>query len=260
MKKKIITTILMLLMATTTIVACANENDTSTSRSESRKKSDKNDKSDKNSNNAIENNKNAGGECLIGVACLYYDEGEYTDDCNNTYNYKYNLPQIVGSDTAYINSVNEELNNILTGMIDAENSDMEKGISLYIISIDYDFWSGKAGSSIILTIKYDYDYTEYLVYSFDNNGNELTNEDILEAEGIDKNAFISKVVETIYDETYSDIDSSDEMWAECISAEFDGFSLDSIDIFYNENGDLKYVAPINVPAGAGTYYRTFDYK
>lgn len=195
----------------------------------------------------------------------YYESGEYTDDCGNVYSYTYHLPRILGTDTDYVDSVNEYMTDLWEGEIAEELAIMDDGISLSLISVTHDYGFSQIGvTTILITKDYDYDYRDYVVFNINSNGEEITTEDILRKEGISEEEFEEHVKDVLIKEVYGGMgenadDEYSEMIAECKSATLDSVGVDSTILFYDTDGDLSILHTVSVPAGAGEYPMIFKY-
>lgn len=217
------------------------------------------------SNNAVigyDYKKNEVVSVDMGSNISFYDychyTGEYTDDCDNTYSYSYILPYIDGANTDDAKSFNKEMSDIADNEIASELETMEDGCSLAIIDIGYELYETPYGFySVVVSIDYDYDYTDYFVYNFTVDGYLVDRDSVLSSKVMTEDEFFEKAKEVIksrcFDNEYS-IDDSD-MWNEMEQATYDGLK-DSY-VFINDEDQICFITILYVPAGAGAYPTMF---
>ena len=189
------------------------------------------------------------------------ESGDYTDAVGNVYHYSYRVP-VLTPGTEGASEINGEILSRFGGMIEAEKKGMEEGCSLSATLIDSEQHQWQNLLSLVITVYYDYDYTDYGVYCYDiDSGSRLTTRQLLEKLGIGEAEFLESVrAEALrtFDENYAEV--LDNVAEEEISrareltVSEECVNLDMM-VYPGEDGKLRVIAPIGSLAGPAWYYR-----
>lgn len=198
----------------------------------------------------------------LEIVDVLNDEGVYTDSVGNEYNYTYRIPGISGVNTDEVIAFNEKMDDIYNNIVLPEYQTMEAECSLSVIEIDYELSYNDGIYSIMVYLIYDYDYQEYMSFSFYGDGTEASNADILSSANMTAEEFEQQakaiVEETCFGYDYDmDVDEEYlEMLKEMEQQTYDEITAD-IPMYLNEDGKLAFIATVYVPAGAGAYPQVF---
>ena len=197
------------------------------------------------------------------ISELYSEEGEYTDAENNTFSYRYHVPQIV-SETAVAAALNAEIADKFGALVQEQKSMMAGRVSLTCLSVTWKSYWNDSLLCLVLTSEMDGDMTDYAVYSYDFfGGKRLTSEDLLAREGLSTQEFVMAARRTAanyFDGLYRDALSGSMGGADFIAsyAERRAWTLSDENInaemrLYLDGGALHMIVPVGSFAGAASY-------
>ncbi len=197
------------------------------------------------------------------ISELYSEEGEYTDAENNTFSYRYHVPQIV-SETAVAAALNAEIADKFGTLVQEQKSMMAGRVSLTCLSVTWKSYWNDSLLCLVLTSEMDGDMTDYAVYSYDFfGGKRLTSEDLLAREGLSTQEFVMAARRTAanyFDGLYRDALSGSMGGADFIAsyAERRAWTLSDENInaemrLYLDGGALHMIVPVGSFAGAASY-------
>ena len=197
------------------------------------------------------------------ISELYSEEGEYTDAENNTFSYRYHVPQIV-SETAVAAALNAEIADKFGALVQEQKSMMAGRVSLTCLSVTWKSYWNDSLLCLVLTSEMDGDMTDYAVYSYDFfGGKRLTSEDLLAREGLSTQEFVTAARRTAanyFDGLYRDALSGSMGGADFIAsyAERRAWTLSDENInaemrLYLDGGALHMIVPVGSFAGAASY-------
>ena len=197
------------------------------------------------------------------ISELYSEEGEYTDAENNTFSYRYHVPQIV-SETAVAAALNAEIADKFGTLVQEQKSMMAGRVSLTCLSVTWKSYWNDSLLCLVLTSEMDGDLTDYAVYSYDFfGGKRLTSEDLLAREGLSTQEFVMAARRTAanyFDGLYRDALSGSMGGADFIAsyAERRAWTLSDENInaemrLYLDGGALHMIVPVGSFAGAASY-------
>lgn len=197
------------------------------------------------------------------ISELYSEEGEYTDAENNTFSYRYHVPQIV-SETAVAAALNAEITDKFGTLVQEQKSMMAGRVSLTCLSVTWKSYWNDSLLCLVLTSEMDGDMTDYAVYSYDFfGGKRLTSEDLLAREGLSTQEFVMAARRTAanyFDGLYRDALSGSMGGADFIAsyAERRAWTLSDENInaemrLYLDGGALHMIVPVGSFAGAASY-------
>ena len=197
------------------------------------------------------------------ISELYSEEGEYTDAENNTFSYRYHVPQIV-SETAVAAALNAEIADKFGALVQEQKSMMAGRVSLTCLSVTWKSYWNDSLLCLVLTSEMDGDLTDYAVYSYDFfGGKRLTSEDLLAREGLSTQEFVTAARRTAanyFDGLYRDALSGSMGGADFIAsyAERRAWTLSDENInaemrLYLDGGALHMIVPVGSFAGAASY-------
>ena len=72
------------------------------------------------------------------IAELYSVDGEYTDGCGNTWNYRYHLPCLTAK-TKDAGIINEDIKSCFSQLIENSLKSMEEKWSLSVVNVDWEY-------------------------------------------------------------------------------------------------------------------------
>jgi hypothetical protein len=196
---------------------------------------------------------------LIKEICS--EEGSYTDEVDNTYQYSYHVPALI-ADTPDAQSINDKLSRIVSERVEGEMSCMKQGVSLTCLSVSWkSYWSG---SWVFLVVKEesDWEFDDYTVFCYDfETGKQVTNEEVLKSLGVSQQEFLDamgEAAEVFYQDFYREIPEEErenfgynQQLAWTLSDE--NLNLDLM-MYLDEKGALAVITPIGSLAGASWYY------
>ncbi|MBO6011555.1 MAG: hypothetical protein J6P71_07140 [Oscillospiraceae bacterium] len=206
-------------------------------------------------------------DSVIIEACS--EEGSFTDQWGNTYDYKYHLPQLdldkpgareFNGDIMYVfgDSVAEALESV-------ENDEFSGLLDVYWQSA----WNGDV-LSILVEADYDWAFSDYVVFHYDcAEDRVLYDSEILDMLGMSYDEFIARArytAELEFDETYNFYltEYADQYSYDISYVTTRSWTLDD----YTINGDLQIfpaektmvAMPIGSLAGASYYYELLELK
>ncbi len=197
----------------------------------------------------------------------YSEEGSYTDQWDNTYDYSFHLPQI-DLDKPGAKSINEEIMAVagseIETALDSLKSDMGAGLlDVYWKSA----WNGNV-LSLLIECDYDWAFTDYFVYHYDCAEDKvLYNHDVLEMMGMPEEEFVMRARRTAelrFDDTnnfylteYAGQNGFDISFASTRNWTLDDYNIDSgLQIFPAET--TMVIIPIGSMAGASYYMQMLE--
>ena len=196
---------------------------------------------------------------LLGVAS--FDQGSYTDNCDNTDTYSFEIPCIL-ADTEGARAINAAIDERFGADVRREKECMAEGLSAGVTHIGFHGSVWEDVLSIIVIEHYYFDWADYGVYCYEvSTGRWLTTPLALERFDLSETEFLSLCRERFHDtfvEEYGDL--SEEYFEETeyyrmlemqSSDEYVNMDL----MIYPDGGDLVVIAPILSLAGPAFFYR-----
>lgn len=192
---------------------------------------------------------------------IYSEEGSYTDEVGNTYQYSYHIPALI-ADTLDAQTINNEIRQDMGGIVQREMDGMKDGLSLGYLSVSWEsYWHGSR-VFLVMQSESDFSFTDYKVFSYDfAEGKRVTNEMLLESLGVTQQEFLDgmkKAAERVYTDLYQGISEEErgnmgyqERLAWTLSDE--NLNMDLM-IYLDKDGILSVITPIGSLAGADWYY------
>lgn len=197
----------------------------------------------------------------------YSEDGTYTDQWNNKYDYSYHLPQI-DLDKPGARELNESIDYVVGDAIREALDSYENDVGSGLLDVYWkSAWNGSVVSLLVECV-YDWAYTDYLVYHYDCEKDEiLYNHDILQMIGMSEDEFVQRARRTaelefdgnnyFYLTEYAGNSGYDVSFAETRNRTLDDFSIDAgIQIFPAEK--TMVVLPIGSMAGASSYQHLLE--
>ena len=188
--------------------------------------------------------------------------GEYEDNIGNAMKYRYNLPKI-NANTAYAAQVNGEIEEIYDKWINPALEAMEKGTSAVTIGSGWRRSSFNGITSVILTVKSDWDIDAIHIYNFDSKWNRADNSAVLSAVGMTEEEFVEKARAVLDKETDLDVEGRSEEIINSVN-EVREMTLSpencnaDMPIAVTKDGNIEFLAKVYSIAGAGYYNRIFE--
>lgn len=192
----------------------------------------------------------------------YSEEGSFTDQWENTYNYSYHLPQI-DLDKPGARSINEDIIAVIGEEIRVALDSFENDIGAGLLDVYWkSAWNGSV-LSLLVECDYDWAFTDYFVYHYDCAEDKvLYNHDILQMMGMSEDEFVARARRTAelqFDETnnfyltqYAGQYGFDTSFASTRNWTLDNYNIDSgLQIFPTDTPMV--IIPIGSMAGASYY-------
>lgn len=188
------------------------------------------------------------------------EEGSYTDDCGNEYNYSYAIPCVLG-DTEGAREINADIDDFYGRDLRDSLESMEEQCSLASSFIGYRGVVWKDVLTLVVEEHFPSDFIAYRVYCCEvSTGRRLTTPMLLEKMGVSEAYFLEACRGRIYEcymeehsepgKAYDPENDPMDVLDEQLSDEYVNLEL----MTYPENGDLVIVAPIIPVAGSAYYY------
>ena len=194
----------------------------------------------------------------IEVTDLCNIAGQYIEDGGYVYNYSFVLPKISGLDTAYIRSVNAEMQGLYDSYVSETLWHMEEDNSLTRFCISYSYTVKNGVHSLLVTADSDWDMNEYRCYHFDALGNELDNAAVLAAAGWTADDFLQRARAYLKERTDISAYFVDDGWKQYQEQTLSPENLNAdIPMTILPDGELCFVCTVYTPAGAGEYDEAF---
>ena len=194
----------------------------------------------------------------IEVTDLCNVAGQYIEDGGYIYNYSFVLPKISGLDTAYIRSVNAEMQGLYDSYVSETLWQMAEDNSLTRFCISYSYTVKNGVHSLLVTADSDWDMNEYRCYHFDALGNELDNAAVLAAAGWTADDFLQRARAYLKERTDISAYFVDDGWKQYQEQTLSPGNLNAdIPMVILPDGELCFVCTVYTPAGAGEYDEAF---
>ncbi len=194
----------------------------------------------------------------LSVITASLQEGYYLDSTDNEYEYSYEIPAIVGQGPD-LERLNRQLHETLMPRIEESDELMKSGSSLFLLEVGYQSFTNDGILSLLVTVKNDWDLTEYYAVNVNADGTEATRAQLLSHAGLTEEEFVSRAAEAVglyFDQMYADVP------AEAMS----GFGYDlrerstaaenfgpELPLFLDGEGRLCFAARVYSIAGAESY-------
>ena len=196
---------------------------------------------------------------LIGET--YSEEGSYTDEFDETTNYRYHVPYLLDT-TRDATSINSRIMADFGSLAEEQLNDMESGYSIGYLDILWDAYWHDSVVFLVISCNTNYDgSTFYGVYSYDfASGKEVSKDEILSMAGTDQKEFLDAMA-TAAGEQYLDQygELPDEYKDEFYYNQYNWTISDeninmNLQFFLDDSGRLAVATPIASIAGANWYY------
>lgn len=192
---------------------------------------------------------------------FFSEEGLYTDELGNTYNYSYKIPEF-NLESEDAKELNDKIKKDFYKLCENEKTSMADGLSLVVVSVSYETYIKGEILSFLVKALYDSDYTSYGAYSINvATGKAEKVQDFLLLSGLEKEEFIGEIKKAAgdkYKEIYGDPEGKEYlMYAYDYTVSDDAVNMD-MPMFIGENGNLFAVAKIGSVAGAAYYEYIID--
>ena len=115
---------------------------------------------------------------LAYITDVYSSQGEYIDGVGNKYAYSFSVPRFDLTGSA-AETVNANIADMLSPLVDESVDLMRGGYSLSIVSIGYDAYLNGDLLSLVARVNYDADYTDYYVWNMNVSTGAVAEEDEL---------------------------------------------------------------------------------
>lgn len=112
------------------------------------------------------------------VEDVYSSQGEYVDAVGNKYEYSFSVPRFDLAGSA-ADTVNTNIADMLSPLVDEAAELMRGGYSLSIVSIDCDAYLNGDILSLVARVNYDADYIDYYVWNMNVSTRAVADEDEL---------------------------------------------------------------------------------
>lgn len=188
----------------------------------------------------------------------FHEQGQYTDQYGEEYDYYYSIPKIYHSEHEDLGYINEFIWDNYYPIVEMEMQAIETG---EFLSFDYVDWQSAVYNGILFLHVYAYafDWEEHNTFYIDlETMTELDAREMLERMGIGETEFLDTVMERAEDHfmrmygDYSEEDweylGLDECLAQTLSPEFTNVYLP---IFVDRYGTLTVYLMLSHPAGSG---------
>ncbi len=196
---------------------------------------------------------------LLDVAS--FDQGSYTDDCDNNYTYSYEIP-CLKADTEGARAINAAIDERFGADVRDAKEAMKDGVSLGVIHIGFHSSVWEDVLTVIVVEHYDFDWADYGVYCYEaSTGRRLTTPMVLERLGFSEQEFLAACRERFHDEFVEEYKNVPKEYYEQadyygmlghqVSDEYVNMDL----MVYPDAGDAVVIAPIVSLAGPAYYYR-----
>ncbi len=197
----------------------------------------------------------------------YSEEGSYTDQWDNTYDYSFHLPQI-DLDRPGAKSINEEIMAVAGSEIETALDSLKNDMGAGLLDVYWkSAWNGSV-LSLLIECDYDWAFTDYAVFHYDCASDDvLYNHDILQMLGMTEDEFVQRARRTAeleFDGTYSFYltdyagqNGFDTSFASTRNWTLDDYNIDSgLMVFPAEK--TMVIIPIGSMAGASYYLHELE--
>ena len=186
--------------------------------------------------------------------------GEYTDASGNLTLYSYSFPVVSGS-TAYIDTVNAQLEELYETYIAPDLKNMDEGFSLVTTYASWRTAEYEGITSLLVTLHNDWDERLYAVCHFTPEGEQATNAELFAALGLSADDFTAAASEKLAGQFDLDRVQSEEIRSVLEECRDQTLAPDNchaeLPIFVTAHGTLCFVGRVYTPAGAGQYDHLF---
>ncbi len=186
------------------------------------------------------------------------EQGQYTDEVGNSYNYSYVLPNII-INSGDARDVNAEIVSAYGGEIDMEMQNMKDGYSLALLNADYTAAINGDILSILIEAEYDWGYTGYTAYNFRiSSGAAVNYLDVIAQAGFSEEEYYEKAgdaAKKAFTDMYGREDDISEDMQDFYQAQLENTlsANDFRSVYIDGNGQLYVLADIYALAGADSY-------
>ena len=182
---------------------------------------------------------------------------------NTGYNeyFSFSLPEVSGRDTAYLRSVNDEVEGIYDEYVAPTLKSLEEDDYLPRYCVSYLYGIHDGIHSILITCDSDWGEDLYWSFNFDDAGNEVENAAVLKSVGLTPEGFVSEVRDLFTEWTdYSGIDGLDD-WKELQEKTISEENCNAdMPMALLPGGELCFIGRLYTPAGAGYYDMPLKYS
>ena len=200
----------------------------------------------------------------IEVRDLCAISGKITEESGAVYNYSFSLPQITGANTADILEINAEMRQLYDELVRHTLDYLEESGYLMRYCVSYLHGMKNGVHSLLITADSDWGDNQYWCCSFDEAGNMVENEAVLQAVGMTPETFVSSARDYLTEHTdlseYFIDDGEDYGWralqAQTVS---DDNCNAEMPMAILPNGNLCFIATVYTPAGAGVYETALEF-
>ena len=191
---------------------------------------------------------------------IFYDEGKYTDEFENEWEYSFYTPQLTAT-TPEAEIINEEIRQNCGDKIFEAYGDMEQHYGLNFYDIHWASYWHDTMVSLVIEMDSNMSFTDYYVCNYDfSMGRSVPNFELLQRFGLTSEEFIPIMKEAAlkyYDDMFAEV--PDEYKDEFYNRQREWTGSDenintNLMMFIDEDGELAVVTPIGSIAGANWYY------